>query len=109
MSSSLPTRPTQERRRSPWFRATSGTPSCPGPSKPGATLKDPLQLGVTTDGNKGLFQVPEAHTQVMGMSGSGKSVGFTWNFVAELITRKSRAGRTELWGIDIAKGRQTLG
>lgn len=81
----------------------------PGPSNPGATLKDPLQLGVTTDGNKGLFQVPEAHTQVMGMSGSGKSVGFTWNFVAELITRKSKAGRTELWGIDIAKGRQTLG
>ncbi len=81
-----------------------------GPSIPsGGTMMDPVRLGLRIDGEPGHMLVPDRHIQVMGMTGSGKSFGFAWNFFAEVITRYSRAGRTELWGMDLVKGRQTFG
>lgn len=81
-----------------------------GPSIPeGGTMNDPIRLGLRIDGEPGHMSVPDRHIQVMGMTGSGKSFGFAWNFVSEIITRYSDSGRVDLWGIDIVKGRQTFG
>lgn len=81
----------------------------PGPSKPGGSPEYPLMLGKRIDGEPAGMVSVDKHTQVMGMSGSGKSFGFMVTFIAELISRRSKAGRPELWGIDLAKGEQTFG
>lgn len=81
-----------------------------GPSIPqGGSIKDPIQLGLRIDGENAAMKIVDMHAQVMGMTGSGKSFGFLWNFFAEVITRYSKAGRTEFWGVDLSKGRQTFG
>lgn len=81
-----------------------------GPSIPeGGSIKDPIRLGLRIDGENAAMKIVDMHTQVMGMTGSGKSFGFLWNFFSEVITRYSKAGRTEFWGVDLSKGRQTFG
>jgi hypothetical protein len=83
------------RRPQPW----------PGPSKPGGSMADPLHPGVYQDCEPVSYAATGHHLQVMGMTGSGKSVGAAWSLLAEIITRTDAA----VFAIDITKGEQTLG
>ncbi|PPK65766.1 hypothetical protein V5P93_000347 [Actinokineospora auranticolor] len=77
----------------------------PGPSRPGASVAEPLRVGGWQDGDDGEFILPGRHLQVMGMSGSGKSFGSAWNTLAELMTRRD----VQIIAIDTSKDEQTLG
>ncbi|GLZ15654.1 sporulation protein SsgA [Actinomadura sp. NBRC 104425] len=77
----------------------------PGPSKPGASIAEPLRLGVYQDGTEALFHLVGVHIQVMGMTGSGKSIGAFRNIAAEVITRQDAV----LIVVDLAKSTQTVG
>lgn len=76
-----------------------------GPSKPGASIAEPLRIGLFQDAEPVLHTIVGHHLQVMGMSGSGKSIGAAWNYLAEIITRKD----VVVMAADITKGDQTLG
>ena len=84
----------------------------PGPSSPGGSIADPLNIGIYGDGVHANFWLPgdvsavrnATHVLVMGMNGSGKSYGAkeAWT---EILTRYD----AELWVADGAKGLQTVG
>lgn len=77
----------------------------PGPSAPGKSVALPLNVGIWQDSEPAAIALPGTHLMIMGMSGSGKSVGAGWSMLAELITRPDCA----VLGIDITKGLQSLG
>lgn len=83
------------RRPQPW----------PGPSRPGGSIADPVRPGIWQDSEPVAYTMTGHHVQIMGMTGSGKSVGAAWSLLGEVITRKDAA----VFGIDITKGEQTLG
>ncbi|MEU1731343.1 hypothetical protein [Streptosporangium sp. NPDC020145] len=77
----------------------------PGPSTPGASIADPIRLGLWQDLDEVAYVITGHHLQVMGKTGAGKSIGGAWNFLAEAVTRDDVA----VFAIDITKGEQTLG
>jgi hypothetical protein len=77
----------------------------PGPSRPGASIADPLRIGLWQDLDPVEYVLTGHHLQIMGMSGSGKSIGGCWNILGEVITRHDVA----VFAIDVSKGHQTLG
>lgn len=76
-----------------------------GPSRPGASIADPIRVGVWQDGDDCEFVLPGEHLQIMGKSGSGKSFGGAWNILGEAMTRPDAA----ILAIDTSKDEQTLG
>ncbi|WP_306317249.1 MULTISPECIES: conjugal transfer protein TraB [unclassified Streptomyces] len=82
----------------------------PGPSAPGASIVEPVQVGIYEDGEIEQFWFPAAekrnatHFLVAGMNGSAKSTGMTWAII-EALTRRDCI----VWAIDAVKGMQTLG
>lgn len=89
------TDPRVMRRPIPW----------PGPSRPGASIAEPLRIGLYQDMREALHVLPDSHLLVMGQSGSGKSIGGAWNYLAEVITRPDAAA----FVIDLSKDDQTAG
>lgn len=77
----------------------------PGPSRPGASIAEPLRPGVWQDADDVGFVLVGQHLQVMGRSGSAKSLGAGWNLLGEMFTRPDVA----VLAADISKGEQTLG
>ncbi len=77
----------------------------PGPSNPGASIADPIRPGVWQDLDPVEYVIVGHHVQVMGMTGSGKSIGCAWDALAEIVTRRD----VMVLAIDLVKGRQTLG
>jgi hypothetical protein len=77
----------------------------PGPSRPGASIAEPVRLGLWQDADPAEVTVPGYHVQVMGMTGSAKSLGGGWNWLGEVITREDAA----VFCADITKGDQTMG
>lgn len=77
----------------------------PGPSYIGGSIADPISVGLYQDGTECEVKIPETQIQVMGMVGSGKSLGGAWSTLAEIVTRTD----VVVWAIDITKGMQTLG
>ncbi|MEU8035597.1 DNA translocase FtsK [Streptosporangium sp. NPDC049078] len=77
----------------------------PGPSRPGASITDPIRIGLWQDLDQIEYVIVGHHVQVMGKTGSGKSIGGAWNFLAEAVSRVDVA----VFAIDITKGDQTLG
>ncbi len=77
----------------------------PGPSYVNASIADTISVGLYQDGTEVEFDILGLQIQIMGMIGSGKSLGAGWSALAEIITRKDAI----VWGIDITKGDQTLG
>lgn len=84
----------------------------PGPSAPGGSIADPLNVGIYGDGVPANFWLPgdvsavrnATHMLVMGMNGSGKSYGAK-ELWTEILTRRD----VKLWIADGAKGLQTVG
>lgn len=84
----------------------------PGPSSPGGSIADPLNVGLYGDGVHADFWLPgdvsavrnATHMLVMGMNGSGKSYGAK-ELWTEILTRRD----VKLWIADGAKGLQTVG
>lgn len=77
----------------------------PGPSRPGGSIAEPVRPGVWQDGDDVADTIPGSHRQFMGKTGSGKSIGGAWDYLAEIITRHDVA----VFAADITKGDQTLG
>lgn len=77
----------------------------PGPSRPGASIAEPLRIGVYQDGEPVEYRIVGQHVQIMGMTGSGKSIGGAWNIDGEIMTRRDAA----IFAIDISKDDQTMG
>jgi hypothetical protein len=77
----------------------------PGPSRPGASIADPLRTGIWQDGVPVQHAITGHHVHVMGSSGSGKSEGACWCYSAEIITRPDAA----ILAADITKASQTWG
>ncbi|MGA5764462.1 hypothetical protein [Nonomuraea bangladeshensis] len=77
----------------------------PGPSRPGGSIGEPLRLGLWQDLDIVEYVLHGHHVQIMGMSGSGKSIGACWNILAEVMTRFDAA----VFAADITKADQTLG
>lgn len=77
----------------------------PGPSRPGVSIAEPIRLGLWQDQDEVVYTVLGHHLQIMGMTGSGKSIGGAWNFLSEAITRYDVA----IFAADTSKGQQTLG
>jgi hypothetical protein len=83
------------RRPTPW----------PGPSRPGESIALPLRVGLWQDGEDVEHVIVGHHVQVMGKTGSGKSEGAAWNYLAEITSRADSC----VVAIDITKGEQFLG
>jgi hypothetical protein len=77
----------------------------PGPSLAGASIAAPIRPGLWQDLDPVQYTIAGHHLQIMGMVGSGKSIGGAWNILAEVITRHDVA----VFAADITKGEQTLG
>jgi hypothetical protein len=77
----------------------------PGPSLADASIAVPIRPGVWQDLDDVEYTITGHHVQVMGMTGSGKSIGCTWNALAEIVTRID----VMVLAIDLVKGLQTLG
>jgi hypothetical protein len=78
----------------------------PGPSAPGADMSVPFRLAVQQDGEPWLVNlVPVFHTRATGMTGSGKTMSWLWNRVAEGVTREGYA----CVAVDVTKLWQFLG
>ncbi|MEU8035727.1 hypothetical protein [Streptosporangium sp. NPDC049078] len=77
----------------------------PGPSRPGASIAQPLRTGLWQDLDEVAHIIVGHHVQIMGQTGSGKSIGGAWNYIAEIVTRHDAA----VFAIDVTKGEQTLG
>ncbi|MGW3045832.1 plasmid transfer protein TraB [Kitasatospora sp. NPDC001159] len=74
----------------------------PGPSRPGASIAEPLRIGVYDDGSELLLPLLEAiHILVMGMTGSGKTEGAV-DILLEILSRKD----VVVWLSDSAKAGQ---
>jgi hypothetical protein len=76
-----------------------------GPSAPGSSIDEPLRLGMWQDGEPVMYKIVGHHIYMMGMSGSGKSMGAAWNMLGEAMTRPDVC----ILGCDITKGYQTFG
>lgn len=79
--------------------------SWPGPSRVGASIAEPLRIGLWQDADPVEYVIVGHHIQVMAKTGAGKSVGAFWNLASEIITRPD----AELWVADLRKGEQTIG
>jgi hypothetical protein len=77
----------------------------PGPSAPGASIGEPLRVGMWQDGEPVMYKIVGHHIYMMGMSGSGKSMGGAWNILGEAMTRPDVA----ILMCDTTKGFQTAG
>jgi hypothetical protein len=77
----------------------------PGPSWLGGSIADPISVGLYQDGTEVEWELAGLQVQIMGMTGSGKSLGGAWATLADVITRHD----VFVWGVDITKGQQTLG
>lgn len=77
----------------------------PGPSRPGESIAEPLVTGLWADFEPIEYVILNHHIQIMGMTGSAKSLGGGWNLLGEAMTRRDVA----LFAADITKGDQTLG
>lgn len=77
----------------------------PGPSYIGGSIADTISTGMYQDGTEMEWDILGVQLQIMGMVGSGKSLGAGWSALAEIITRHDAM----VWGIDVTKGEQTLG
>ncbi|MGV2384102.1 MAG UNVERIFIED_CONTAM: type IV secretory system conjugative DNA transfer family protein, partial [Thermobifida fusca] len=77
----------------------------PGPSTPGGSIADPLRVGLWQDGEDVEHTLVGHHLQIMGKSGSGKSEGAAWNYLAEITSRAD----TVVIAADITKRDQFLG
>jgi hypothetical protein len=77
----------------------------PGPSRPGASIAEPIRTGIWQDGEDVAYVVTNHHLQVMGMTGAAKTTGQGYNETGETITRFDAA----TLGVDLTKGRQFLG
>jgi hypothetical protein len=77
----------------------------PGPSRPGESIAEPLRIGIFQDAEPCEIVITGNHLQIMGGSGSGKSLGGAWNILGEAITRPDVA----CFGVDLAKDTQTFG
>jgi len=89
------TDPRAIRKAQPW----------PGPSHPGKSIARPVRPGMWQDSENVEYVMVNHHLQVMGMTGSGKSIGAAWSLLGEVITRKDAA----VYAVDLTKGDQTLG
>lgn len=86
-------------------RSIKGSLPYPGPSYIGGSIADSMSVGLYQDGSEVEFDILGLQMQIMGMVGSGKSLGACWSCLAEVITRHDAI----VWAIDITKGEQTLG
>ena len=77
----------------------------PGPSRPGASIAEPIVPGLWQDADPVEWTITGHHVQEMGMTGSGKGFGGGWGYLGEVITREDAA----VFAADITKGDQTLG
>jgi hypothetical protein len=77
----------------------------PGPSKPGASIAEPVCPGIYQDSETVSYKAAGHHLMVMGMTGSGKSMGAAYSLLGEEVTRHDAA----VVAVDITKGEQTLG
>ncbi|WP_433188760.1 hypothetical protein [Actinoallomurus sp. CA-150999] len=77
----------------------------PGPSLAGASIAAPIRPGLWQNLDPVQYVITGHHLQLMGMVGSGKSIGGAWNILAEVVTRHDVA----VFAADITKGEQTLG
>lgn len=77
----------------------------PGPSLPGRSISEPLRPGLWQDLDPVEHVFIGHHLQIMGMVGSGKSIGGAWNYLAEIVPRIDAA----VFAADLTKGEQTLG
>lgn len=77
----------------------------PGPSRPGASIAEPIRIGLWQDLDEVAYTIPGHHLQMMGQTGAGKGFGGAWNYLAEAMTRIDVA----IFAADITKGEQTLG
>ncbi|MFE6461553.1 plasmid transfer protein TraB [Streptomyces cinereoruber] len=92
--------------------ALKGGNEWPGPSAPGGSIAEPLNVGVYEHGEPLLMWMsgdPEVsrnamHLLIMGMTGSGKSVS-ALDALAEILTRSD----VIVWGSDPVKVTQTFG
>ncbi|WP_433465811.1 hypothetical protein [Spirillospora sp. CA-128828] len=77
----------------------------PGPSRPGTSVAELVRTGVFQDGDDAELFIVGNHLQIMGRTGSAKSLGAGWNLLSELFTRPDVA----VLAADLSKGEQTLG
>jgi hypothetical protein len=77
----------------------------PGPSRPGASIAEPVRLGLWQDSEPMDYRVVNHHNQVMGATGVGKTMSMGWCEIAETVTRYDAA----VLAFDITKGEQFLG
>ena len=86
-------------------RVISNPVEWPGPSYTGPSIADKISVGLYQTSSEARFTLPDLQMQIMGMIGSGKSLGAAWSTLSEIITREDAI----VWGIDVTKGYQTLG
>ncbi|MFJ8589539.1 plasmid transfer protein TraB [Streptomyces sp. NPDC093595] len=92
--------------------ALKGANQWPGPSAPGGSIGEPLNVGMYEHGDPLLMWMsgdPDVsrnamHLLIMGMTGSGKSVS-ALDALAEILTRRD----VVVWGSDPVKVTQTFG
>lgn len=85
-----------------------GTP-WPGPSCPGGSITEPIEIGIYEDGEVAVLWFPAGpgrnatHFLTAGMNGAGKSAGQSVA-ITEVLTRRD----VIVWAIDPSKGLQTF-
>lgn len=78
----------------------------PGPSRPGGSVADPFRMGAWQDSMPlELLFVPSFNDMASGGTGSGKTMSYFWNRLAEGVTRAGYA----CFAADITKMHQFLG
>jgi hypothetical protein len=77
----------------------------PGPSRPAASIAEPIVPGMWQDADPVEWTITGHHVQQMGMTGAGKGFGGAWSYLGEVVTREDVA----VFAADITKGDQTLG
>jgi hypothetical protein len=77
----------------------------PGPSHPGASIAEPVRGGLWQDAEEMTYKLVGSHLLGMGATNAGKTMSWTWNQMAEGITRCDYA----CLAADITKRDQFLG
>lgn len=77
----------------------------PGPSAEGESIALPVRPALMQTGAPLLYDLRNHHALTMGVVGSGKSMGWAWNVLADSVTRYDFA----CLAADLNKGRQFLG